>query len=599
MATEWFVKRDKKQDGPFTSAQLKRLAENGEVTPDTDVRRGTDKWWFAARCVKGLFPVTKPEEELPMAEGEWVKEVRGDGPEAHQHQPKATYKREDGSSQQERQCFAWYGSQHTWFPVAARVAFVLLVFGPCALFLLCIFFPGVRGLFIRQWAAILENPEPKDVPHLVILLDENDGRYSGAHRSVMHELKMYSPNEVEREAIIALGKIGPEGRDAVPVLVQYLDDKHEYQLREEAIRALGRIGPEVRDAIPPEKREEVVQRLVKVLKTHLSKQGAVDVLGSLGPVASQSVPALIDLLKSRNPSLCLCAANALAQIAPEGHEQLALIVSSVERNCDSGEVKEQLALLLRRLNGRSADDNVDKSQQILPDPPDPRETAASLIKCLDERSNAKRLLATAALEWFVIERPAVALEFLKDDRGKLNWLVAVCVLRASERMVGDSTFTDARELILGEIRRIGNEMIEQVEDVATSQPQSTVHGHFQSPVLVLSGRHIRIFAGDHPERLKSSNPIRSIVFCSTSERVVGRYSGTSVEARSATVSVKVFSIPDRRLRAVRTFRSDPKEKVYATQGGAVDLETAAAFVGSGSAGKATANMYKWLVQNID
>lgn len=80
MTTEWFVKREGKQ-GPFSAAQLRRLAQNGEVTLDTEVKRRTDKRWFTARCVKGLFPADEADEELPMAE----KDEEEDQPAAHQH----------------------------------------------------------------------------------------------------------------------------------------------------------------------------------------------------------------------------------------------------------------------------------------------------------------------------------------------------------------------------------------------------------------------------------------------------------------------------------------------------------------------------------
>jgi len=96
MATEWFIKRDGKQHGPFASAQLKRLAENGQVTPDTEVKRGTDRSWFTARSVRGLFPGANPKEEEREPEGEKLREDQEDEPETHPHQANATHAMENG-----------------------------------------------------------------------------------------------------------------------------------------------------------------------------------------------------------------------------------------------------------------------------------------------------------------------------------------------------------------------------------------------------------------------------------------------------------------------------------------------------------------------
>jgi hypothetical protein len=55
MAHEWFIKRSDKIYGPFSSAQLKKLAAEGKVSPATEVRLGAEGSWTSASHVKGLF----------------------------------------------------------------------------------------------------------------------------------------------------------------------------------------------------------------------------------------------------------------------------------------------------------------------------------------------------------------------------------------------------------------------------------------------------------------------------------------------------------------------------------------------------------------
>ena len=51
------------------------------------------------------------------------------------------------------------------------------------------------------------------------------------------------------DAVVALGKIGPEAKDAVPALTELLNDKNE-NVRSAAAIALGGIGPAAKSAVP-------------------------------------------------------------------------------------------------------------------------------------------------------------------------------------------------------------------------------------------------------------------------------------------------------------------------------------------------------------
>ncbi len=56
MSAEWYYRRSTGLiDGPLTAAQIKKLADLGEILPETEIKKGADDPWLAARKVKGLF----------------------------------------------------------------------------------------------------------------------------------------------------------------------------------------------------------------------------------------------------------------------------------------------------------------------------------------------------------------------------------------------------------------------------------------------------------------------------------------------------------------------------------------------------------------
>jgi hypothetical protein len=77
MFTTWYVKVGAKEHGPYLPSQLKRLAEEGKVSPESEVRRGTDGSWVRARRVKGLFPVTTPTPDKAAINEEDVLDILG------------------------------------------------------------------------------------------------------------------------------------------------------------------------------------------------------------------------------------------------------------------------------------------------------------------------------------------------------------------------------------------------------------------------------------------------------------------------------------------------------------------------------------------
>ena len=65
MTREWFFQAMGQDLGPLTAGELKAKVSNGQIQPETLIRKGTDGNWVFAAKVKGLFAV--PGISLPIA----------------------------------------------------------------------------------------------------------------------------------------------------------------------------------------------------------------------------------------------------------------------------------------------------------------------------------------------------------------------------------------------------------------------------------------------------------------------------------------------------------------------------------------------------
>jgi HEAT repeat protein len=150
-------------------------------------------------------------------------------------------------------------------------------------------------------------------------------------------------SRVAIESAIALGKIGPEAKSAVPALVAALQQK-ECSNAHAIIFALGRIGPSASAAEPklleltksPDHTlaipsawaitqlhpgsAEIVAKVSPVIVAGLadplaeSREAAAEALGSLGPLAKGSIPALEKATKDEQKSVREAATEALQAI---------------------------------------------------------------------------------------------------------------------------------------------------------------------------------------------------------------------------------------------------------------------------------------------
>lgn len=137
---------------------------------------------------------------------------------------------------------------------------------------------GVVGRAARALKQI--GPPAKDaVPALIARIDDNKGR-----------------SREDAEVIEALMRIAPHRSEAVPALCAVLREPASNPNRTHAVVALGKMGVEAKDAVPD---------LIKMLEEEPGKAGpirfhAATALGQIGTEAKRAVPALIKLLEDEN-----------------------------------------------------------------------------------------------------------------------------------------------------------------------------------------------------------------------------------------------------------------------------------------------------------
>jgi HEAT repeat protein/S1-C subfamily serine protease/uncharacterized Zn finger protein (UPF0148 family) len=149
-------------------------------------------------------------------------------------------------------------------------------------------------------------------------------------------------------AIKALGKLGADGRDALPVIVEAIKGKDEL-LKRAAFPSLISIGPETKD----------VPLLVDFLKGTDSdyRKMAAEALIRLGPKAKPALPNLKELLKNDDKVLRLAAARAIELMGKAGRDAVAALKESLKD--DEAEVALAAAHALIKIGDHKAGDHQD------------------------------------------------------------------------------------------------------------------------------------------------------------------------------------------------------------------------------------------------
>lgn len=122
-----------------------------------------------------------------------------------------------------------------------------------------------------------------------------------------------------REA--AAAAVGHMGRDAVPSLRGLVLHEDKY-VRRQAVWALGRLGPAAADAVP--------ELIVAVNDADpRTATGATRTLSTMGPAASPAVPCLVEAMAGTNRVICRLAALALSKI---GRDALPALLGTLDHD---------------------------------------------------------------------------------------------------------------------------------------------------------------------------------------------------------------------------------------------------------------------------
>lgn len=169
--------------------------------------------------------------------------------------------------------------------------------------------PSYDGKPLGEWLKLLRSPKVEERKKAVAVLVLNIGPEGKAAVPALIEALKDGDKDVRSFAAEALGGIGKEAGPAAPALVEALKDK-EPGVRGSAAGALFALGPEAKGAVPA---------LIVAFKDKDPglRASAAWVLGGIGKQARPAIPVLIEALKDKEASVRARAAEALYEMGPE------------------------------------------------------------------------------------------------------------------------------------------------------------------------------------------------------------------------------------------------------------------------------------------
>ena len=208
----------------------------------------------------------------------------------------------------------------------------------------------ILGLLIACMFAICkQDPHQQAEIKILISILKDDNQPSDVRESAADELVTFGPAAVpalidlieENEPLVGhraatlLGRLGPDAREAVPILVELLKNGDSMNCRQVGVLyaegyqgepkpgpsqlcvcdtaswALFYIGPNAADAVP-----ELTKILREDERTRV-RMNAAEALGGIGAASPDVVPALIQALQDESGNVPYTSAMALCDIGPE------------------------------------------------------------------------------------------------------------------------------------------------------------------------------------------------------------------------------------------------------------------------------------------
>ncbi len=143
-------------------------------------------------------------------------------------------------------------------------------------------------------------------------------------------------------AVVALGQMGASAHEAIPALIEALEDT-EAAVRWDAAKALGKMGSVAARAVP------ALTAVLHQQDDDVAREHVVAALGAIGPAARTAVPALICSLKDDGHHLDEQAGEALVRI---GAPAIPALIEAMKD--DDPQVRLRAANTLTRIAGGSA-----------------------------------------------------------------------------------------------------------------------------------------------------------------------------------------------------------------------------------------------------
>ncbi|GAB4137035.1 MAG: hypothetical protein Tsb009_04370 [Planctomycetaceae bacterium] len=200
--------------------------------------------------------------------------------------------------------------------------------------------PEVREAALRALSDILPQPGSEEFEQI-----------QRPSREVTQEFEQLVPNvlkfldspkeEIRKEAIVALGQMGPAAKNAVQILIQQIRNPGSSDsLKGTAITALGNIGATAKAAIPT---------LIALLRienpSHACRDRSMKALSRIGPA---SVPALIGLIEKEGTSVIVIARvlEVLRMIGPAAKSSTASLVKLLKGQIKSSVDRKDVIVTL-------------------------------------------------------------------------------------------------------------------------------------------------------------------------------------------------------------------------------------------------------------
>ncbi|MCX7854524.1 MAG: HEAT repeat domain-containing protein [Anaerolineae bacterium] len=249
-----------------------------------------------------------------------------------------------------------------------------------------------------------------------------------------------SPYWADRKyAVMALEKLGPAAREAIPALTRVLEDGTP-DVRGRAVRALGDIGPEAIPALTlalgdgdPRIRKSAIWELGKIgpdavpILTELLWDEDPEIrrhaVWALGDIGREGVPGLIQALRDEDPDVRWAAAWTLGEIGPKAEDAVPALIEALRD--EDPDVRRTSAWALGAIGVQR--------EGVVP----------ALIQTLegDEDPSARELAAWAlgALRPKVEEVVPALIRALGDDHPEVRWVAASALETVTGQDFGPDT----------------------------------------------------------------------------------------------------------------------------------------------------------------